>query len=53
MTKYLILIVLMPRVLNSEVVKTESKGDYISISIKEPASQSASAADSSSGSSSK
>ena len=32
--------------------KTESKGDYISISIKEPASQSASAADSS-GSSSK
>lgn len=33
-----LLTVLMPRVLNSEVVKTESKGDYISISIKEPAS---------------
>ena len=30
-----------------------SKGDYISISIKEPASQSAAAAESSSGSSSK
>ena len=48
-----LLTVLMPRVLNSEVVKTESKGDYISISIKEPASQSASVAESSSGSSSK
>ena len=48
-----LLTVLTPRVLNSEVVKTESKGGYISISIKEPASQSALAADSSSGSSSK
>lgn len=48
-----LLTVLMPRVLNSEVVKTESKGDYISISIKEPASQSASSAEPSSGSSSK
>ena len=46
-----LLTVLMPRVLNSEVVKTESKGDYISISIKEPASQSSPSAESSSGSS--